>query len=1024
MKKKPSCSFFVRILLATLLPLILIFSVVFVSVTKKTFQIDAEAAQEKIIAFARHSAEQVRSNLLGASRLMKIVAWGLGPMADDSDRAREEALEFMERIFENTSNVHRIWMYFGPEEGAFGKDRPFAYEIYPENGVALRRPLTPESGLDLSLPQYDIPLKNGIPYHYSIVSQGISGQDEGPAYICSANYPVIHNGQVIGCVGIDMLYRRSFPLIDQWKKGGSHIFFIREEGMILYAADASLVGRNIDSLGFDSDFLENITTGMRQKKSFMGEGFSPVSGKESLICVYPVERSSQLSRLFIYIDTPIEIVYSGAKATARANLFTFLIGLLLFVGSLFAVTRNIVGPIKKLTEKANRIANGQFDALSEQIDEIPKTRDEIYSLECSLQKMLKELVNNPKLKIIAMKAEHEKKELEETAAAKDRFFANMSHEIRTPMNVILGVSEILLTEKLTSDQRIFVQDIKIAAEGLLDIINDILDLSRLESGKLSLSRVHYDFCILVENIYSLGKYLAGKKGLDFRLETIGDTPEYLYGDDGRLRQVLLNIIGNAIKFTETGAVTLVITSEGETLDFDIIDTGIGIRDEDRQYLFEPFKQIDRQQVRNVKGTGLGLSICLNLVELMGGKITITSEYGKGSTFHISLPKILGDGKKVERKMEALSLSFDPGARILVVDDSESNLKVAREFLKMFGIAADTASSGAEAIAMVSDLEYDLIFMDHMMPEMDGVQATHRIRALGTRQAGIPIVALTANAVIGTRELLLDSGINDFLAKPIEKIKFQAILAKWLPQNLVVRNKQTPISPVESPPAHAAQLDGQESGQEGESGGSRIRRTLASISKIKDLDLSLGINRIAGNMELYVELLGMIVEKIPETLVKIDTALSESDAGSLNLEIHTLKGSLANMGAVSLANKAAELEQIASREELDLFVEKLEPFRKNLEAFARLLGEKLAPEEDAAQLIVSGDRPHLADTLSTLRAALDTFDHEKSLEIVTELTRFDWGANHNGALKTVYTQIRHFDYDTALKELHHNFPETD
>lgn len=1027
MKGKVSCSIFVRILVATLVPLFLVLSGVFYIVAKSTFQTHKEAAQETILAVMQQSAEQVRSSLLMSSRLVKLAARGLAPLADDSDRARRGALEFIEHIFVNAPNVFRLWMYFEPGEDGFGTDESFAYEFYSENGELVRRPLAvdPESGLDLSLSQYAVPLKEGVSYHHSIAAQEHSGLDESVAYIASTNYPVVRDGKVIGGVGMELLYRRSFPLLDQWQAGGSHRLLIREGGTILYAADTSLIGRKIDSLDFEPDVLENMKNAMRQATPFVEEGLSPVSGEESLICVYPLDLSPQLSRLFLYMGTPTEIVYSGARASVWTMFLTFMTGILLFTGSLFAVTRNIVKPIKRLTRSADLIANGKLRGVLDRFDESRETRDEVYRLGCSLQKMLRELLKNLELKRTALRAANEKEKMKEAAAAKNRFFANMSHEIRTPMHVILGTSEILLKEKLTNDQKQFVQDIKVSSESLLNIINDILDLSRLESGKLSLLSVHYDFAVLIENIFSLGKYLAGKKGLEFRVETIGKTPEYLYGDDGRLRQVLLNVIGNAIKFTEKGSVTLVIVDEGETLRFDIIDTGIGIREEDRRYLFEPFKQIDSPHIRGARGTGLGLSICLNLVELMGGTISLESDYGKGSSFHITIPKVLGDGSKIENKVEALFFSFDSRARVLVVDDAESNLKVAREFLKMFGITAETASSGKEAIAMAARSEYDLIFMDHMMPEMDGVETTHRIRALGERHGRIPIIALTANAVIGTRELLLASGINDFLSKPIEMIKFQAILARWLPRNLLIRENHAALAhDLASGSIQGAGGADVMKGSEGKTSGlSSATHVLASVSQVKDLDISLGLSRVAGNAELYIDLLGMIVEMIPRTLRKVDKALSAGDASSVDIEMHTLKGSLANLGAVDLADTAAELEQLGKRGDLVQFAEKLGAFRRNLGVFAALLREKLSPGKDETQSEPSGTRQQLDDAVHELRTALAGFDYGESMKIITGLARFDWGEDYNLGIKTVCRHIRHFDYDTAMSELHRVFPRT-
>ena len=1018
MKRIFSSSIFVRILLATLLPLILIFSIVIVTITRSVFRASAGAAQEKTLSFSQQSAEQVRGSFIRASGLTELTAKDLALVAEDSDSAREAALQIVKHTLENAPNAYRIRMYFPPGENAFGTGDVFAHVFYNEDGEVVGYPysLDDDPDLDLDSPWYTIPLKEGVPYHDS-VSHGRFGLNRGPTYAASTNYPVIKNGKVVGSVGMGLLYRRSFQFVDQWEADGSYrLLIVSDKGTVLYASNTALIDQNVDSLGFETKFLGDMQQAMDENKSFMAESFSPLFRQESLICIYPVDLPQTTTRVFMYMDTPTELVYANANASVRTVLLTFLAGLALFIGSLFAVTKKIVTPIKELRENANRIANGQLDVILGDFGENGDNHDEIHSLGASLQKMLKGLTSNHELKLIAVQAEYEKTRMEETAATKDRFFANMSHEIRTPMNVILGMAEVLQSDDLTAEQRKHVNNIKISSESLLDIINDILDLSRLESGNLPLLPIHYDLKVLLDNVRSLSQYLAERKGLTFRLETTGDIPDVLYGDDARLRQILLNIVGNGIKFTERGGVILAVADKGDTLQFDVVDTGIGIRQEDVSALFDPFRQIDSPLLRRTKGSGLGLSISRNLVELMGGAITVDSEVGEGSIFHIVIPKVAGDRNLIEKTTDMLPVAFDSGARILVVDDSDINLNVAQELLKLFGIAADTALSGAEAIGKLSGSEYDLVFMDHMMPEMDGVEATRRIRAMGGRLAKMPIVALTANAVNGSRELFLSSGMNDFLPKPIEKLRLQAILAKWMPDNLVLREdrygsgSRFRFRSTLSPRSNASDPD-------------QSSNILAKAAELEELDIPLGLSHVAGNRELYEKMLGMIVESIHKALGKIGMARTTGDTKTLKAEFHKLKGNLANMGATDLAVQAAELSE---REQPDgdgeRFATAIDRLCQALESFAGKLHDILSSRREAAHRITPEEGRKLETGLNKLHKSLMEFSFTASMEIITNLLLFDWGEEYNRGLEAIHSHIEHFDYDAAITELEQVFSD--
>ncbi|MDR0272291.1 MAG: response regulator [Clostridiales bacterium] len=375
-----------------------------------------------------------------------------------------------------------------------------------------------------------------------------------------------------------------------------------------------------------------------------------------------------------------------------------------------------------------------------------------------------------------------KEEAEANSRVKSEFLANMSHEIRTPMNAIIGMSDLLLNEPMNERQLNYTWVISVSAQSLLGIITDILDMSKIEAGKLELNTVTYEFHSFLDNLQSMFQFIAEKKNLEFRFESSQDLPEFLYGDDIRLRQVLTNICSNAVKFTEHGYVRFKVTTTKDFLLFEIKDTGKGIKKEDMGKLFNAFSQVDSTKNRSIVGTGLGLAISKSFVEMMGGSISFDSEYGAGTVFTVMIPIVEGSGENVKQETDIQNNKpvVAPAADILVVDDNAFNLRVASGLLNLSKIEAATASSGKEAIEMVKKHDYDIIFMDHMMPEMDGIEATATIRAFGGKYESVPIIALTANAISGAKEMYLANGFNGFISKPINANELSELLNEFLP----------------------------------------------------------------------------------------------------------------------------------------------------------------------------------------------------------------------------------------------------
>jgi signal transduction histidine kinase/CheY-like chemotaxis protein len=390
--------------------------------------------------------------------------------------------------------------------------------------------------------------------------------------------------------------------------------------------------------------------------------------------------------------------------------------------------------------------------------------------------------------------------------AKSEFLATMSHEIRTPLNAVIGLSEIELRGSLPEPSRKNISLINRSGTSLLRILNDILDISKIEAGELQLIPVEYESAPFISDTVNLNRVRIGSKPIDFVLEIDGDFPRKLSGDELRIKQILNNILSNAIKYTQEGKVMLTVTcgkrEKEALLRFAVRDTGIGVRSEDLEGLFSLYVQLDTKTNREIEGTGLGLPIAKKLVEMMGGSITVESEYGKGSCFIVEIIQGLADSAPIgeeiagnlrnfsyiaERKKENFVFSAVSG-KVLVADDQPANLRVTRGLLKSYSLQVDTTGSGEEALdlARAANPPYDLIFMDHMMPGMDGVKTARAIRAWEQENGDtyprkqVPIVALTANALRGMKEFYLENGFQDYLSKPIIPQLLDNVISRWLP----------------------------------------------------------------------------------------------------------------------------------------------------------------------------------------------------------------------------------------------------
>ena len=636
---------------------------------------------------------------------------------------------------------------------------------------------------------------------------------------------------------------------------------------------------------------------------------------------------------------------------------------------------------------------------------ILKLEEERRFAELERQRAERERLNAENERLNAML---DKKQAEDANKAKSSFLSNMSHEIRTPINSIIGMNEMILRESDNPQILKYAQNAKLSSMTLLGIVNDILDFSKIEAGKLDIINVDYDISSMLIDLVNMMKSRIEEKGLEFIVDVDPDTPVIFNGDEIRIKQVITNLLTNAAKYTPKGSVTFSIgylkgDSDNEgSLKVTVEDTGIGIKEEDIEKLFNAFERIDEKRNRTIEGTGLGMNITQRLLALMNSELNVKSVYGKGSVFSFVIKQKVINSQGIGDFNERLERSYSkcsaykekliaPEAHILVVDDTSMNITVFVNLLKKTEMDIDTAESGDKCIKLTNNKKYDIIFLDHRMPNKDGIETLAELKSLSDNpNIDTPVICLTANALSGAREEYLAAGFSDYLSKPIDPEKLEETIIRFLPPEVVhiVEDEQAEDTTQYIPDF---------------------------IRNIEEINIDAGIKSL-GSEKMYMEMLEIYTQNLDEYINEISSLWNSKDIRALTIKIHAIKSTTRSIGAIKLGDAAQNLENEGNAENTDAISRDISGFITSLKALKDKLSPLLSDKEPlmADEVLPEMTEEQVKEKYALIKKHLDDFDFDSAGEIIEELIKHKLPESQQECCRALKRTLDDFDFEAMME----------
>lgn len=819
--------------------------------------------------------------------------------------------------------------------------------------------------------------------------------------------PIYKNDELLGVAGIDLNLAIIEDMVNSLQLDSSKGLLLSEEQNLIHLNTRYEATKAVERSAELSVILEKFQNPQNQSlQKFVWEGknyFGSLTKLDNGMSYITAISQSELLKNF-YGQIVLLVIALFVISILTVNLIVF-------------ISKNIITPIKIVTKTTNKLARGELfvDIPYNSNNEIGTLANNIRLMTTQLKEYIEYISEQTKKEREAKEAALTESQINAAASqAKSAFLANMSHEIRTPINAVLGMNEMILRESTDKTILGYSANIKTAGSNLLSLVNDILDFSKIEAGKMELLPDNYEISSLIIDILNMTRERAQNKGLKYELKAAPELPKTLFGDSIRIKQCILNLLTNAIKYTKEGQISFSIdykkTSEDTIiLTVHVTDTGCGIKPEDMEKLFAPFERIEEGKNRTIEGSGLGISIVRRLLDMMGSRLLVQSTYGKGSDFSFSIEQKVIDwtasgnlNKAYEENVIQMAAYKEklhaPRAHLLFVDDTSMNLDVIKGLLKNTGIKIDTALSGKEALEAVKNNLYDILFIDHRMPEMDGIETLHAMKAMPENKCiGKPCIALTANAISGVKKMYLNEGFNDYLSKPVNPAKLEEMIRNYLPPEYIED------SLVE---------DSSENISENDENSSNSSDFLLKMNKIEELDVDSALKN-CGSEELLSSIINQYHSSINQKAAELQQAFEAEDWNNYGIKVHALKSTSRLIGAIKLSKMAEHLEECANNNtvnEIQIEHKNLMDYFLSFRNILEPLLQESVDEKDKPEI----SKEDLSKKMKQILECADAFDLDGLDELIKELKSVKLPLDFSEIFDKIRINVENVDFKEVRK----------